>query len=104
MVRTDAGAKGRVDPGEILRDPRVSVFWDEGKRIGRWYEENVTKLGRRSGDDARIEWDAYFLYAREARWNDDPPRVVSWGRTIYGEKERFARDLTNLLARPTSEP
>lgn len=104
MVRSDEGAKGRVDPRELLDDPRVTLFWDDGKRIGRWYEENVTKLGRRSGQDDRVEWDAYFLYAANAHWNDRRHPVVSWGRTVFAERERLARDLDNLLKRPTIEP
>ncbi len=105
MVTGDEGARGRVDPRELLHDPRVTVFWDEAKLVGRWYEENVTKLGKRGGRDDRVEWDAYFLYEPDAKWIDGRPQVASWGRTVYAERERLAQDLALLLGEsPTSEP
>lgn len=104
MVSSDEGAKGRVDPRDLLDDPRVTTFWDDGRRVGRWYDENVTRLGRRSGQDDRVEWDAYFLYGPDGHWDDGRHPVVSWGRTVFAERARLARDVEQLLKRATSEP
>jgi hypothetical protein len=99
MVAGDQGAKQNVAPSSLLDDPRVTVYWDRPKVVGRWYESNVTKLGQRENDPDRIEWDAYFLYAPDAEWADAHPSVVSWGRTVHGQRQRLLRDLDALLAR-----
>jgi hypothetical protein len=93
----DRGAKSEIEPDAYLRDSRVDVFWDESKVAGRWFDENVTKLGARQGVEGRAEWDAYFLYGPEAEWREVPPGIVSWGRTIYSERERLLRDIGRAL-------
>ena len=100
----DSGAKEDVPPDAYLHDPRVSVYWDEAKAAGRWFDENVTKLGARQGIPDRVEWDAYFLYGPNAQWGDKPPNIVSWGRTIYSERDRLLRDLTGGLEPGLSPP
>jgi hypothetical protein len=93
MVEGDRGAKGRVDPKTLLDDPRVVSFWDDGKIAGRWFDENVTKLGARRGESDRIEWDSFVLYDAKATWGETPPYSVSWGRPLFEERERLKRDL-----------
>jgi hypothetical protein len=93
----DRGARETVRPDAYLHDPRVRVYWDEAKLAGRWFDENVTKLGARQGVSDRAEWDAYILYGPEARWGETPPSVISWGRTIYSERERLRHDLRRAL-------
>jgi hypothetical protein len=101
MLASDRFAKSMVEPEDLLSDPRVVHFWDEGKIVGRWYEENVTHIGQ-PGDE-RVEWDAYFLYAPETAWDEEPPSHVSWGRTIVGTRERLRKDLADVLASWDSE-
>jgi hypothetical protein len=95
----DRGARNEVRPDAYLHDSRVRVYWDETKLAGRWFDENVTRLGARQGVEDRAEWDAFFLYGPEAEWGDGPPNIMSWGRTIYSERERLLRDLGRGLSR-----
>jgi hypothetical protein len=88
MIWTDSRSRW---PAEILADPRVQHFWDEGRVVGRWYEENVTHRGD------EVEWDAFFVYGPETAWDAKPPQVVTWDRTIVGAKERLREALRQLL-------
>jgi len=98
MVDGDRGAKSKVDPKDLLDDPRVTSFWDDGKIAGRWFDENVTKLGERQGVSDRIEWDSYVLFGPQARWADSPPDHVSWGRPLVEETGRLRADLEGTLS------
>jgi hypothetical protein len=99
IVAGDKGAKYEVDPRELLDDPRVTHFWDERRLSGRWFDENVTRLGKRTGEEGRIEWDTFILYDEKVEWSDEPPRTVSWGRPVIQEKSRLLRDLDATLGR-----
>ena len=99
IVAGDKSAKYEVDPRELLDDPRVTHFWDERRLSGRWFDENVTRLGKRTGEEGRIEWDTFILYDEKVEWTDEPPRTVSWGRPVIQEKSRLLRDLDATLAR-----
>ena len=102
MLASDRIAKWIVEPDDLLSEPRTLHYWDEGKLIGRYYEEHVTQLG--DPGDGRIEWDAYFLYSPDATWEEGPPEHISWGRTIVDSRERLLRDYTALLnSRGTTE-
>ena len=95
MLVSDRIAKLIVEPDDLLSDLRVVHFWDEEKMLGRWYEENVTRIGE-PGDD-RVEWDAYFLYGVGTTWDEQPPSHVSWGRTIVETREQLRNDLSDVL-------
>ncbi len=97
MVDGDRGAKSRVKPSDLLDDPRVTSFWDDRKIIGRWFDENLTKLGEREGNPGRIEWDSFVLFSAGANWGDGPPDHVSWGRPLVQEAGRLAMDLETAL-------
>jgi hypothetical protein len=43
-----------------------------------------------------VEWDAYFLYAPEVEWAEEPPSHVSWGRPIISSRGRLRDDLSKL--------
>ena len=96
MVEDDRGAKSRVDPKELLDDPRVTSFWDDGKVAGRWFDENVTKLGEREGNFNRVEWDSFVLFGPQAQWKESPPDHVSWGRPLSQEAGRLKADLDGI--------
>lgn len=98
----DAGAKQSVNPRELLDDPRVTLYWNENRSAGRWFDVHVTRLGERTGEQERIEWDAFILYGADAEWTEEPPRTISWGRPVVQEKQRLLRDLEAALSR--SEP
>lgn len=95
MLASDRLAGWLVKPGDLLSDPRVTHDWDEGKLVGRWYDEHVTRVGESGGD--RAEWDAYFLYGPDATWGDGSPREISWGRTIVASRAKLLHDFTSLV-------
>ena len=99
IVAGDAGARYEVDLRDLLDDPRVTLYWDERRLTGRWFDEKVTRLGRRTGEEGRVEWDAFILYGRNAEWSENPPHSIGWGRPISREKDRLLRDLERALAR-----
>jgi hypothetical protein len=99
IVAGDEGAKYDVDPKELLDDPRVTLYWDEDRTSGYWFEDNVTRVGKRAGEEGRIEWDAFILYGNDVEWSDEPPRSVSWGRPVIQEKLRLLQSLEAALAR-----
>ena len=96
MVDGDRGAKSRVNPKELLDDPRVTMFWDDRKIAGRWFDENVSKLGEREGNPDRIEWDSFVLFGPQAMWGESPPDHVSWGRPLVQEAGRLKADLEEV--------
>ena len=95
MLASDRVAQWLVEPDDLLSDSRSLHYWDNAKIVGRYYEEHVTQLGE-PGDD-RVEWDAYFLYGPEARWDETPPQHISWGRTIVDSRDRLLQDFNVLL-------
>lgn len=60
----------------LLTDPRASHFWDDGKVLGNFYQE---QFGLKQTETPGILWDVYVLYDAEAIWKDTPPKPVSWG-------------------------
>lgn len=104
IVAGDEGAKREVDPRDLLDDPRVTHFWDERRVTGRWFDENVTRIGQRTGEPDRIEWDTWVVYDAGAAWTDERPYPVSWGRPVIQEKARLLRDLDEALSRARERP
>lgn len=99
IVAGDAGAKYEVEPRDLLDDPRVTLYWDERRLTGLWFDENVTKLGKRNGEEGRVEWDAFILYGDDVEWGETPPHFISWGRPVIQEKARLLRELEAALSR-----
>lgn len=89
VLRSDG--REEWDPG-TMPDSRVEHFWDEDRLVGNWFLHAVT---RRTTD--RVEWDAFFLYGRDARWGMDPPPLVRWGRTILATRDELRAGLMELL-------
>jgi hypothetical protein len=97
-------ARNRWRP-DLLSDSRVVHFWDEGRSVGRLYFKTLPHIaGRRARQsqdpEGGVLWDAYLLYRSDARWDNQPPDVVSWGSTILLTRDTLSRDLFGLLARP----
>ena len=61
MFPGDARSKWRSD---LLTDSRVTHWWDDGKVVGRWYQEHASslrsKLTKESDWNGEILWDAYY--------------------------------------------
>jgi hypothetical protein len=85
-------------PGELLTDPRAEHRWDEPKAVGRWFLTRLTALRPSRGGDGMFPqrsdalWDSYLLFGREARWNDIPTGVLSWGFTVMRTRDQLAKD------------
>ena len=79
-------------PEGLLTDNRVIQLWDAEQVVGSWYGEHVTR--REAG---HIEWDAWFLYGKEAIWEDGPEPLEGWGRTIAGTRKELAEKISGLL-------
>jgi hypothetical protein len=98
----DARTRWRPD---LLSDSRVVHFWDERKSIGRLYFKTLPHLAARRAlqsldPEGGVLWDAYLLYRSDARWDSQPPDVVSWGSTILLTRDTLSRDFFGMLARP----
>jgi hypothetical protein len=101
MFPGDSRQRWRPD---LLSDSRVTHYWDEPRAIGRAYFQDLTRMWEKRAPDTvppldLILWDAYLLYGAEARWNEEPPDVVSWGSTILMVRDRLKEDLTATLKR-----
>ncbi|HVT60706.1 MAG TPA: hypothetical protein VHR45_20205 [Thermoanaerobaculia bacterium] len=83
----------------ILADPRVVNYWDASGDVGRWFSRHVTRR-----PDADFEWDAYFLYPREARWEAVPAPLASWGTTVLASRDELGARALPLLGAPASAP
>jgi hypothetical protein len=76
--------------GYVISDPRATNLWDEDRLVSRTLGPSV------EGASPPV-WDAYLLYGPEAAWEEEPPRPVSTGYTIYGEREELRKDISPLL-------
>lgn len=78
---------------KLMPDRRVTHYWDRAKAVGRWFHgfvpSNVT------GD---IEWDAFYLFDKDAAWTDKPSRLLTSGRTILQERRRLTGTIAELTA------
>lgn len=91
MIPTDARSRWGWTGG-ILDDPRVVHYWDENKKVGRFFANKDADT-----DDPDVVWDAYYLYGSEAQWLTKPEPLVSTGATILDEFDGLKNGLTPLL-------
>ena len=77
----------------LLADGRVTQFWDEEKRAGKWYAKTLT----RPDDPKWVEWDAFFVYAPGDTWEQAGARPIRWGRTIIGRRDDLRAAVAPLL-------
>ncbi|MCI0485334.1 MAG: hypothetical protein L0229_01910 [Blastocatellia bacterium] len=76
-----------------MKDSRVIHLWDEARVTGRWFAKHMDPPAPRE-----VEWDAYFLYGPDARWDKPlPSPLISWGRTIMGTRKKLETDIQPLL-------
>jgi hypothetical protein len=99
MYPGDARERWRA---ELLTDARVRHYWDEQRSVGRLYLQTLPRIWPvRAAEtvlpQADALWDAYLLYPADARWDEQPPDVISWGATILQTKESLDRDVRQAL-------
>ncbi len=92
MLQLIAGDARSEWKKSFIPDPRVVHFWDEQRVVGRWFAEQ----GRYAGD-VEVVWDIYFLFGPEARWEELPDPLLSWGNTVVGTREKLQRDFLALI-------
>ena len=78
-------ARDQWDPS-IFSDPRVTQFWDGGRRTGDWFASKVT--GQRA-----FAWDAYFLYGPASRWVTIPTELLASGSPVIAGTREITRSL-----------
>ncbi|MCZ6529203.1 MAG: mercury(II) reductase [Chloroflexi bacterium] len=77
---------------DLLSDPRVTNFWDEGKLVGRWVVEQKIVDHPRS-----ILWDAYLLFGPEAKWEDLPEPLIGWGKPVYHRRHKLRKEILPMI-------
>jgi len=82
-------------PKGIFKDGRVTELWDGEKALGSWYARQL-----RPDDERVVLWDTYLLYDSTARFEETPPRLVSWGGTVVREIQHLERDLLAAAGKP----
>jgi hypothetical protein len=91
MLPSDARSRWNWTGG-ILDDPRVLHYWDEKKRVGRFYAGKDPET-----DDPDVVWDAYYLYGIDAKWTDKPDHELATGMTVRTEFDTLKKTVLPLL-------
>jgi hypothetical protein len=85
----------------LLSDSRVTHLWDEEKLAGRFFAQSEDFY-------LPIAWDIYYLYGPDARWDDKPSPLVSWGYTIMGKRNQLREDVSSfrqlIIAKQRARP
>lgn len=89
MISDDSRSRWRQD---LLTDSRVTHFWDEDRLVGRFFAK-LSDPPPKGG----VQWDAFFVYGPEASWDETPPPLRSFGRTVMGTREKLRAALAPLL-------
>jgi len=88
MLRGDAR---REWDDHLLNDPRVIHLWDGEKLSGQWFAKQEGRAGS-------IQWDAYYLFDRGARWDDQGAKQLGSGRTVIGHSGDLKREIAPFVA------
>lgn len=91
MIPTDSRSRWNWTGG-IIEDPRVAHYWDEKKRVGRFFADKDPE-----SDDPDVVWDAYYLYGPDSQWLAKPEPVSGSGATVLDEFDNLNTQLIRLL-------
>ena len=91
MIPTDARSRWNWTGG-ILDDPRVQHYWDDKKRVGRFYAGKDPE-----SDDPDVVWDTFYLYGSDAKWIKKPDRELVTGMTVRSEFDTLKNGLEPLF-------
>jgi len=50
-------------------------------------------------DGGEVLWDAYLLYASDAKWDAEPTGLIHWGRTIVAARDSLRTDFDKVFAK-----
>ena len=81
----------RQSAQDLLRDGRVRHIWDGDNALATWY----TRKGPLESTAVFI-WDAYYLYASEAKWKDEPSHLIDAGHPVINEMDQLVSMITSL--------
>ncbi|MBC8029118.1 MAG: hypothetical protein H7Z16_03325 [Pyrinomonadaceae bacterium] len=91
MIGTDARSRWGWTGG-VLNDARAVHFWDEKKRVGRFYAGKDPE-----SDDPDVVWDAYYLYGPDAEWTTTAAPLSGDGATVRAEFDELKNELAPFL-------
>jgi len=91
-----AGDSRSAWDSNVLKDPRVSEFWDGNRIAGKWFaEQQIGGLGGPGG----IVWDAYYAFRSSSAWTRQPSRVLATGSDIIDNVNGLEHNFIPLLGR-----
>ena len=91
MVASDERDKWKAS---LLDDPRMTHYWNEDQSVGRWFTENL-----KSCDSlGPVAWDVYYLFDKEATWDDAPDPVVTCGTPVFRATKTLSKALEEMFA------
>lgn len=74
----------------IVPDSRAMHFWDQDNAVSDWFATHI------QGYEG-IDWDIFYLFGPEAKWEDAPAPLESAGATIINERERLREHILPML-------
>lgn len=98
------GAKEKHVAGgaALMRDPRVTHYWDPEQRVGAAFQRHIANLSSPA-------WDVWMLFAPGTTWpGDAPPAPTWWEHQLSGlagfedlrlDPDRFARKAVEMSRR-----
>lgn len=83
--------------GRLLDGPRVANLWDRDLAVSRWVAR-ADNLGIESF--GLVVYDAFLLFAPNARWESAPSGLVAAGLPVLGETSKLASAIERLVSAP----
>ena len=79
---------------ERLPDPRVT----ESEGVGCGYLDGVP-----TGNKGPVQWAAFYLYYKDAVWEEEPTQLLAAGRTILDDQRKWAGAIASLEGSKASD-
>lgn len=92
MLATDERDKWK---SSLLDDSQLTHYWNGSRTVGKWFTENM-KSCKSLGP---VAWDAYYLFDKDATWDEAPAPVVACGTPVFRATEPLAEALEKLFGR-----
>lgn len=102
------GDSPRRWPREIFTGSEVTQGWDEPKTAGKWFLTHLGGMHPSRGGDGKFPqqvdamWDTYILFDRDAKWDDVPDGLLSWGYTVVRTRQQLSDDFRYAISSPIS--
>jgi len=83
----------------LVADKRARHFWDGGGSLGKEYGKLVSLP-----QNKKFAWDVYFVFGRQAKWTNAPPKPDFWMHQLGGPEtgnmldgEKFRQEIVRRL-------